>query len=359
MGESNSRFEVPDFPLSHLQPNHPSLQAVFRMLSTSLFIRYSPRLKWIRTNPINPRFSSNVAKPFKKVTVIGAGLMGSGVAQVIAQAGISVTLHGIDDPTINQARSIITQSLNRIGKKKFLDDSARQKEFTESTLSNLETSTEIERSVEGDPDLIVEAIVEKIESKRELFGKLDKVVRSDQCIFASNTSSLKIGDISSAVSTQRQTRFAGLHFFNPVPQMKLVEIIRTPETSEETLNRLTSLCQQIGKTPVNCKDTPGFIVNRLLVPYLLEAMRMLERGEANAEDIDTAMKLGAGHPMGPIALSDYVGLDTMKFISDGWRHSRVSTGEIDPSLVSPVETLDQLVQDKKFGLKTKHGFYKY
>ncbi|MBW0490019.1 hypothetical protein O181_029734 [Austropuccinia psidii MF-1] len=307
------------------------------------------------------RHSSTVSDPsrFQKITVIGAGLMGSGIAQVAAQAGISVNLYGLNQKICQDGISIITKSLTRIAKKKFPDQTNQQDQFIESTLSNLQPYTSLDKSVENSPDLIIEAIVENLKTKREIFKELDRLVKSDECLFASNTSSLKIGDIGSALSLKRQENFAGLHFFNPVPQMKLVEIIKTDKTSDKTIERLKGLSKQLAKTSVNCKDTPGFIVNRLLVPYLLEAMRMLERGDASAEDIDTAMKLGAGHPMGPIELSDYVGLDTIKFISDGWRESRVESGEMEESSVKQVKELNRLVKEGKLGKKTNCGYFKY
>ncbi|OAW00222.1 hypothetical protein PTTG_01554 [Puccinia triticina 1-1 BBBD Race 1] len=305
--------------------------------------------------------SRQPAHEVKHLTVIGAGLMGSGIAQVAAQAGIAVTVHGMNEEICKQSNSIINQSLKRIAKKKFPEDQAKQATaFIEAVNKNLKFATELKNAVDHQKtDLIIEAIVEKIQIKQELFKALDHLIENPNTIFTSNTSSLKIADISQAVSAHRKKQFAGLHFFNPVPQMKLVEVIKTDQTSDETAQRLINFANQLGKSPVTCTDTPGFIVNRLLVPYLLEAMRMLERGEATKEDIDTAMKLGAGHPMGPIELSDYVGLDTMKFISDGWRESRVQSGEIDKALVEPVKALDQLVRDGKLGRKTNEGFLKY
>ncbi|PLW04861.1 hypothetical protein PCANC_28285 [Puccinia coronata f. sp. avenae] len=305
--------------------------------------------------------ASSSAGEVKHLTVIGAGLMGSGIAQVAAQSGIAVTVHGLNDAICQESKSIINQSLKRIANKKFAQDQNQQAtEFIQSVNNNLNYTTDIKKSVDSNKtDLIIEAIIEKIQVKQDLFKSLDQLIDNPNTIFTSNTSSLKISDISQAVSANRKKQFAGLHFFNPVPQMKLVEVIKTDQTSHETAERLINFSKQLGKTPVTCTDTPGFIVNRLLVPYLLEAMRMLERGEATKEDIDTAMKLGAGHPMGPIELSDYVGLDTMKFISDGWRESRVASGEIKEALVAPVPALDQLVKDGKLGRKTKHGFLKY
>ncbi|KAA1112578.1 hypothetical protein PGT21_002537 [Puccinia graminis f. sp. tritici] len=324
-------------------------------------VTIQPNFQLITSSPFSSTSSKHEPSTaqVKHLTVIGAGLMGSGIAQVAAQAGISVTVHGMNQEICKESKSIINQSLKRIAKKKFSEDN-QATQFIESVNNNLKFATELKSAVDTQKtDLIIEAIVEKIEIKQELFKTLDGLIENPETIFTSNTSSLKIGDISQAVSAQRKKQFAGLHFFNPVPQMKLVEVIKTDQTSEEAAQRLINFSKQLGKSPVSCTDTPGFIVNRLLVPYLLEAMRMLERGEATKEDIDTAMKLGAGHPMGPIELSDYVGLDTMKFISDGWRESRVQSGEIDQALVKPLKTLDQLVKDGKLGRKTKEGFLKY
>ena len=179
-------------------------------------------------------------------------------------------------------------------------------------------------------DLCIEAIVENLEVKRKLFAQLDEAAPK-HTIFASNTSSLPIESI--AMATKRGDRFGGLHFFNPVPQMKLVEVIRTPQTSDATFQSLLDVCQAMGKVAVKCKDTPGFVVNRLLVPYIMEAMRMAERGDATPQDIDVAMKLGAGYPMGPFELADFVGLDTLKFISDGYVAvlARVSSSSLSSS----------------------------
>lgn len=308
-------------------------------------------------------FSTTVHRglEIKNLTVIGAGLMGSGIAQVAAQAGVKVTIHALTSELSQSSRSIINQSLNRIAKKKFPDDQSTQKIYIESINHNLTFTEDLRNSVNSNStDLVIEAIVEKVHAKQELFKSLHEIlVDNPSTIFSTNTSSLKISDISTTVPIERQRMFAGLHFFNPVPQMKLVEVIKTDQTSCTTIDNLIEFSKKLGKTPVRCTDAPGFIVNRLLVPYLLEAMRMIERGEASKEDIDTAMKLGAGHPMGPIELSDYVGLDTMKFISDGWRESRVTSGEINEALVKPVEILDQLVLNQKLGRKSKEGFFKY
>lgn len=204
-------------------------------------------------------------------------------------------------------------------------------------------------------DLVVEAIIESMKIKNELFAFIDKKAKSS-CIFASNTSSLSIAEIGSPVSEERKRKFGGLHFFNPVPAMKLVEIIRTPHTDDATIDTLTQVTLAMKKVPVHCKDTPGFIVNRLLMPYLLESVRMMERGEATAEDIDKAMELGAGYPMGPFKLLDFIGLDTTAHISGGWR-AKAEEGLISKEIVAPVPTIEKLIKEGKFGRKSGHGFY--
>uniref|UniRef100_A0A8D0GLX6 Hydroxyacyl-coenzyme A dehydrogenase, mitochondrial n=1 Tax=Sphenodon punctatus TaxID=8508 RepID=A0A8D0GLX6_SPHPU len=286
----------------------------------------------------------------KHVSVIGGGLMGAGIAQVAAAAGHSVVLVDQTEEILKNSKKGIEESLKRMTKKMFADKPEVGTQFIEKTLKNLTTSTDPVAVVHS-TDLVVEAIVENLSVKNELFKTLDKFA-PEHTIFASNTSSLPITDISN--STTRQDRFAGLHFFNPVPLMKLVEVIKTPMTSQRTFESLMDFSKALGKSPVACKDTPGFIVNRLLVPYLMESVRLFERGDASKEDIDVAMKLGAGYPMGPFELLDYVGLDTSKFIIDGW-HSLVP----DNRLFAPSPLLNKLVEEKKLGRKTGEGFYKY
>jgi len=200
-------------------------------------------------------------------------------------------------------------------------------------------------------DLVVEAIVEDLEIKKSLFAKIDAVAPPNT-ILASNTSSLSIGDIASA--TNRKDKFVGLHFFNPVPVMKLLEVVQTDLTDPEVVSSVTSWGQDLGKTTVPCKDTPGFIVNRLLVPFLFEAVRLVERGDATTKDVDVAMKLGAGHPMGPFELFDYIGHDTMDLIMQGW-----SGRYPEENLFRRSETVIKLVAEGKLGKKTGEGFYKY
>ncbi|NXT45255.1 HCDH protein, partial [Pelecanoides urinatrix] len=210
----------------------------------------------------------------KHVTVIGGGLMGAGIAQVAAASGHTVVLVDQSDEILKKSTKGIEESLKRVTKKKFADKPEAGAEFIEKTLKNLTTSTDAVAVVHS-TDLVIEAIVENQEIKNELFKRLDKFA-PEHTIFASNTSSLQITQLAN--STTRQDRFGGLHFFNPVPMMKLVEVIKTPMTSQKTFESLVDFSKAVGKSPVSCKDTPGFIVNRLLVPYMMEAVRLFERG---------------------------------------------------------------------------------
>ncbi|XP_039614085.1 hydroxyacyl-coenzyme A dehydrogenase, mitochondrial isoform X3 [Polypterus senegalus] len=256
----------------------------------------------------------------KHITVIGGGLMGSGIAQVAASTGHSVVLVDQTEEILKKSIKGIEDSLKRVAKKKFADKPQDGTAYIQKIMENISTSTDAAAVVHS-TDLVLEAIVENMELKHELFRRVDKFA-PEHTIFASNTSSLPITEIAN--STTRQDRFGGLHFFNPVPLMKLVE------------------------------DTPGFLVNRLLVPYMMEAVRLYERGDGSKEDIDVAMKLGAGYPMGPFELLDYVGLDTSKFIIDGWHKA-----DPDNPLFSPSPLLNKLVEEGKLGKKTGEGFYKH
>jgi len=296
--------------------------------------------------------TSAARQAIKHVTVIGGGLMGAGIAQVSAQSGYNVTIVDMSEDILSKSKKSIEKSLGRVAKKQFPDDSkaAERDSWMKETVARLTTHTNAEEVVKN-TDLVIEAIVENIAIKQKLFSALDAVAQQ-HTIFASNTSSLAISDIASA--TKRKDRFGGLHFFNPVPVMKLVEVIKTPDTSDTTFQSLVDFGQGVGKTTVQARDIPGFIVNRLLVPYMMESIRMLERGDATARDIDVAMKLGAGYPMGPIELGDYVGLDTCQFIIKGW-HEQFP----DNPLFQPSPLLDKLVAEGKHGMKTGEGFYKY
>lgn len=276
--------------------------------------------------------------------------MGAGIAQVAASTGHTVTLVDTSEDILKKSVKGIEGSLKRVVKKKFADKPEAGEEFIQKVLKNVAISSDAKAAVQS-TDLVLEAIVENLKIKQDLFGALDKVA-PEHTLFASNTSSLPITDIAS--STTRLDRFGGLHFFNPVPMMKLVEVIGTSSTSQETFDSLLNFSKALGKTPVSCKDTPGFIVNRLLVPYMMEAIRLHERGHGSKEDIDIAMKLGAGYPMGPFELLDYVGLDTCKFIMDGW-----SAMDSENPLFQQCELLNKLVAEGKYGKKTGEGFYKY
>jgi 3-hydroxyacyl-CoA dehydrogenase len=294
--------------------------------------------------------STNAHYQINNLVVVGGGLMGSGIAQVAAQAGNKVSLVDLNDTVLTKSKASISGSLTRVAKKQFKDDPGKADSFVKDILGRLTFTPDLNNAVK-DADLVIEAIVENLDAKKKLFGGIDKVAKAST-IFASNTSSIPISEI--AAESTRKPQFAGLHFFNPVPVMKLLEIIRIQETSDETYEKLVAWGKHIGKATVVCKDTPGFIVNRLLIPYMMEAVSLLERGDANSRDIDTAMKLGAGYPMGPFELADYVGLDTLYHISQGWEKRFPNN----PSFRTP-ETIKKLYQAGKYGIKSGAGFYDY
>jgi len=299
---------------------------------------------------ISRAFSTSAVPEIKTVTVIGSGLMGAGIAQVAAQAGNKVHLVDIDEQAVNKAQKRINDSIQRVAKKKFKDDAEAMEKFVSGSISQLSVGTD-SSSAAAQSDLVVEAIVENLKVKQDLFSALEKVA-PEHTIFASNTSSLSVQDI--AISSNRQDRFAGLHFFNPVPVMKLLEVVRIPATSDQTYSAIESWGKNLGKQTVQCKDTPGFIVNRLLIPYIAEAIRMYERGDASGRDIDTAMKLGAGYPMGPLELADYVGLDTTYFIMKGWEEKYPEN-----PMFANIPLVEKLYKEGKLGRKTGEGIYKY
>jgi 3-hydroxybutyryl-CoA dehydrogenase len=267
--------------------------------------------------------------------------MGSGIAEVAARAGKHVIVCEVADELVAAGRQRIEASLSRAVAKEKLSASDR-----DLTLSRLTFTT---RSLDlADCDLIVEAIVEDLEAKRSTFHELDALCRPST-IFASNTSSLAISDIATA--TGRADRFVGLHFFNPVPVMALVEVVRTLLTSEDAFARAVAFVKEIGKVPIAAKDNSGFVVNLLLVPFMLDAIRQLERGVASIGDIDTAMVLGCGHPMGPLTLCDFVGLDTLLRISE------IMYQEHREGRYAPPPLLRRLVTLGRFGQKNGRGFY--
>ncbi|CAK5084614.1 unnamed protein product [Meloidogyne enterolobii] len=290
------------------------------------------------------------ASTIKNVTIIGSGLMGSGIAQVSAQANMNVTLVDQTQAILDKSIKGIESSVKRVAKKQYESDEKQQKNLIDKVLKNIAVSTNVAEAV-SKADLVIEAIVENVEVKQNLLDRVENAVKSGT-ILATNTSSLKLADI--AANLKHKELFGGLHFFNPVPVMKLLEVVKFDQTSEDTFQRLMKFGKDIGKVTVVCKDTPGFIVNRLLVPYMLEAIRMFDRGDASKEDIDLAMKLGAGYPMGPFQLSDYVGLDTTQFIVKGWHEKYPNE-----PLFLPIATLDKLVAEGKLGVKSGEGFYKY
>jgi 3-hydroxyacyl-CoA dehydrogenase len=282
----------------------------------------------------------------KKVGVIGCGLMGHGIAQVAAQGGLDVVVVETEQKFLDTGLARIDKSLAKLAEK------AKEKggSFDPAPV-RARIKGSLDRKSVADCDLVVEAIVENLDIKNQLFAELGKICKPST-IFASNTSSFPIAAMAKASGRPKQ--FVGLHFFNPVQLMKLVEVVRTNETSDEVFAAARAFGETCGKSPVACKDTPGFVVNRLLVPYMAEAMKMLDRGDATAQDIDTAMKLGCGYPMGPFELTDYVGLDTTLSILEGW----VSAYPKEAAFVIPT-VLKKKVAEKKLGRKTGEGFYKW
>ena len=336
--------------LSPFRQAEPAKEFFFSLLNLRPNNVYQP-CRLISTATFRKQRDNEVAVPnIKNVTVIGLGLMGAGIAQVAAQNSFQVTVVDEQDEYLQKGMVLIRKSLDRITKKKFPNEPKGAEKFIDDTLSKIIVSRNIVKSAEN-ADLVIEAITENSEVKQNLFKRLDEAA-PEKTIFASNTSSLSITELAQV--TNRKDRFGGLHFFNPVPMMALVEVIRIEDTTDASYNALFKFAKDLGKSPVACKDTPGFIVNRLLVPYMMEAVRMMERGEATPSDIDKAMKLGAGYPMGPFELIDYVGVDTTKFIIDGWH-------QIYPEnpLFAPSGTVNKLVEEGKLGRKTGAGFFQY
>ncbi|KAK0523302.1 hypothetical protein OC834_005955 [Tilletia horrida] len=340
-----------------LDPAAAAAAAAIMVASSSLLVSSRALARAAAVQAAGARaFSTGLAaqKEVKNVTVFGAGLMGAGIAQVLAhKANINVVLADVTDGALANGKKIISTSLSRVFKKSNPNDDPAA--LSEPILSRITTTTDAGAAVK-DADVVIEAIIENVKIKRDLFTFIDSK-KKDGAILASNTSSLSITDIAEAVADK--STFAGFHAFNPVPQMKLIEVVRTKQTSDESFDTLIDLAKRMGKVPVACVDSPGFIVNRLLVPYMFEAIRLVERGEATVEDVDTAMKLGAGYPMGPFELSDLVGLDTLSHIARGWREQRVQTGEISAEAVAESALLDKLIKEGKLGRKSGAGFYDY
>jgi 3-hydroxybutyryl-CoA dehydrogenase len=279
----------------------------------------------------------------KTVGVLGCGLMGSGIAHVCAAAGYKTIVREVEE-------GLLSKGLGRA--RKFLADGVAKGKVTaeaqENTLANLSGTTKTEEL--RDCDLIIEAIIEHVEEKSNAFAALDAIV-SEGTIYCSNTSSLCITEL--AANTRRPDRFAGLHFFNPVPLMKLVEVIRALTTSDATYQAVFGFAGSLGKEPITAPDRPGFIVNRLLVPYLLDAIRSYEHGLGSVEDIDKGMKLGCGYPMGPFTLLDFVGLDTTYYIAN------IMFEEYREPAYAPPPLLKRMVLAGRLGKKSGEGFYKY
>ncbi|HEU4334891.1 MAG TPA: 3-hydroxybutyryl-CoA dehydrogenase [Candidatus Eisenbacteria bacterium] len=279
----------------------------------------------------------------KTVGVVGCGLMGSGIAQVSAQAGWKTIVREAD-------QALLDRGLGRI--RKFLDGGVEKGKLApdvrDKTLANLSGTVKLE-DLAG-CDLVIEAVTENLPVKREVFSTLDRVCAPD-AVLATNTSSLSVTEI--AAFATKPERVLGLHFFNPVPLMKLVEVIRALPTNDASFERALAYVAAIDKTPVVAKDAPGFVVNRLLVPYMLDAIRVYESGLASREDIDNGMKLGCGHPMGPLTLIDFVGLDTTYFIAN------IMFEEFREARFAPPPLLKRMVLAGRLGRKSGRGFYDY
>jgi 3-hydroxybutyryl-CoA dehydrogenase len=279
----------------------------------------------------------------RTVAVLGCGLMGSGIAESLPRALGTRPAFANSTMTWRQGRSRIEKSLDRAVEKGKLEGAVRDE-----TLDRVHVTTSLEDL--ADADIIVEAVTEDSELKNEMFRTLDHVC-PPHTIFASNTSSLTISAMAAA--TSRPHRFVGLHFFNPVPVMKLVEVVRTIAVEQDAFDTAFAFARTLGKEPVEAKDTSGFIVNRLLVPYMLDAIRCLEQGLASTEDIDKGMTLGTGHPMGPFTLCDFVGIDTLYYIAE------IMFDEFREPRFAPPPLLKRMVTLGYYGRKTKRGFYDY
>ena len=281
----------------------------------------------------------------RKVGVLGCGLMGSGIAQTAATAGFETVVREVSDELIQKGFAGIEKSLAKFAEKGSITN--HQQEEIRGRLRGTTSLDEL-----ANCDIVIEAIIENLEQKRDTYQRLDTICQPET-IFASNTSSLSITEMMTATSAERQRRFIGLHFFNPVPIMKLIEVVRTILTDETVYEQAVDFGKRLGKTPVRASDKTGFIVNRLLVPYMLDAIRALEEGVGSIIDIDNAMKLGCGYPMGPFTLGDFVGLDTTYYIAE------IMFNEFREKRFAPPPLLKRMVLAGLYGRKSGRGFYDY
>ena len=281
----------------------------------------------------------------KKVGVLGCGLMGSGIAQVAATAGFETVVKEVSDDLIARGFGGIEKSLAKFAEKGTIT-SDQQKEIR-GRLSGTTSFNDL-----ADCDIIIEAIIENLDEKRSTYRQLHELCKPET-IFASNTSSLSITEMMTSTSPERQRRFIGMHFFNPVPLMKLVEVVKTILTDEDVYEQAVEFSRKLGKVPVRAGDKTGFIVNRLLVPYMLDSIRALEEGVGSIVDIDNAMKLGCGYPMGPFTLGDFVGLDTTYYIAE------IMFNEFREKRFAPPPLLKRMVLAGLYGRKSGRGFYDY